>query len=259
MHMKKFVVGLTLASLLICPTVFCDTITIVQAKSTVSSQKIYENVKITGIEDMTLRNDRLYPRDMVENIYRNSYGKSLPKTSFTFKSLNGKQYVIHSYGSLKENQVGFFILESPRNSKKKQGDFVYMNQPRFAQWFRVYKMTTSEPGINLWAVVSDRGAATSSIISGFYVFMDKGGKLIPIVTDDDMAAFGMPFDSREQNPPGHAFAHMLKREIQNGKLYLEYAYQYWYGNMPHSSAQYVVEKTGYLSWDNAAQTFKLVP
>ena len=257
--MKKLIVGMTVASLMLFPAVFFDSGNVVQAKSTTSSQKVYENVKITGIEDMTSRANRLYPRDVAENIYRNTYGKTIQKTSFTFTSLNKKHYIIHSYGSLKEQQVGFFIVESSNGTKKNKRDFVYMNQPRFAQWFRVYKMTTSEPGINLWAVVSDRGAANSSIISGYYVFMDKGGKLIPVVTDDDMAAFGMPFDLREKNPPGYAFAHSLKREIRDGKLYLEYAYEYWYGNMAHSSAQYVVEKTGYLSWDNTAQTFKLVP
>lgn len=34
-----------------------------------------------------------------------------------------------------------------------------------------------------------------------------------------MAAFGMPFDNREQNPPGYAPSHYLNRNLEDGKLY----------------------------------------
>lgn len=251
--MKKLLVGMTVGALLLSPAVFCNVGTIAYAKSPAKAQKIYTDVRITGIEEMTKREDRVYPMDVAENVYRNSNGKIVEKTSFHFKTMNGTPYVLHSYGSMRSYKAGFFIL----GENKKKKDFVYMNQPRFAAYFRVYKMTTSEPDIDLWAVVSDRGAANSGVISGFYVFMDKGGKLTPAVTDDEMANFGMPFDNREQNPPGYAPSHYLNRNLEDGKLYLEYAYEYWDGNMSHAQAKKVVDKTGYLAWDNSAQTFIL--
>ena len=251
--MKKLLIGVIVGALLLSPAVFCNTGSIAYAKLPTKAQKIYTDVRITGIEDMTQREDRVFHRDVVENMYRNSNGKIHEKTSFYFKTMNGTPYVIHSYGSMRSGKVGFFIL----GENKKKKDFVYMNQPRYAAYFRVYKMTTSEPDINLWVVISDRAAANSGVISGFYVFMDKGGKLTTAVTDDEMAAFGMPFDNREQNPPGYAPSHYLNRNLEDGKLYLEYAYEYWDGNMSHAQAKKVVDKTGYLAWDNSAQTFVL--
>lgn len=118
-------------------------------------------------------------------------------------------------------------------------------------------MPTSEPTITLWAVVSDRGAANSFIISGFYVFMDKEGVVTPVVTDDTMANFGMAFDRREKDPPGYAFAHSLQRQVTMGALSLLYTYQYWYGNMAHAAAKDCIENMGYLHWSNKEQTFIL--